>query len=82
MYYHYVLGYIKVGGYENLYNHYMTAIPNTTLQNPNTTCGYPRSDSWYMLRNPVDSDMPWIGFIFGQSMVSVWYWCADQVIIV
>lgn len=74
-------GFIKVGGYEGLYQNYTSAIPNTTLNNPNTTCGYPRPDSWYMLRNPVGSDMPWPGFIFGQSLVSVWYWCADQLIV-
>ena len=57
----------------------MSAIPNTTLHNPNTTCGYPRNDSWYMLRDPLNSDMPWPGFLFGQTMTSIWYFCADQV---
>ena len=72
-------GYIKVGGYEKLHVRYMSAIPNTTLYNPNTTCGYPRNDSWYMLRDPLNSDMPWPGFLFGQTIASIWYFCADQV---
>lgn len=33
-----------------------------------------------MLRDPLKSDIPWPGFIFGQSIASVWYWCADQVL--
>ena len=32
-----------------------------------------------MLRNPVDSDMPWPAFLLGQTPASIWYWCADQV---
>ena len=43
------------------------------------TCGVPKSDSWVILREPVGSDMPWPGFIFGQTPASIWYWCADQV---
>ena len=72
-------GFIKVGGYKELVVRYMEAIPNSTLTNPNTTCGYPREDSWILLRNPVDSDMPWPAFLLGQTPASIWYWCADQV---
>ena len=55
----------------------MLAIPNSSI--PNTTCGHPRSDSFVLLRNAVDSDMPWPGFVFGVTASSIWYWCADQV---
>lgn len=74
-----VIGFIKVGSYSDLYHMYLEAIPNTTLANPNDTCGYPRQDSWFMLRNAAGSDMPWPGFLFGQTPASIWYWCADQV---
>ena len=46
----------------------------------NVTCGgVPRPDSFVMLRDPGHSDMPWPGFLLGQTPASVWYWCADQV---
>ena len=43
-------------------------------------CGKPRADSWYMLRDASDPDMPWPGFLLGQTPASIWYWCADQVL--
>ncbi len=55
----------------------MMAIPNSSI--PNTTCGIPREDSFVLLRNAVDSDIPWPGFILGVTASSIWYWCADQV---
>lgn len=64
-----------------MYTRYIHAIPNTTLASNNTSCGYPREDSWYMLRNPIDSDLPWPGFLVGQSLASIWYWCADQMMV-
>lgn len=75
----YFLGFIKVGGYKELYYRYMAAIPNTTLANPNTTCGMPAEEAWTMLRSPSDPDMPWPAFLLGQTPASIWYWCADQV---
>ena len=59
------------------------AVPATTYLNPNdnTTCGVPRHDSWQILRAPVGSDMPWPGFLFGQTPASIWYWCADQMMV-
>jgi hypothetical protein len=72
------VGFVRVGGYAGLYHSYMSAIPNTTLLSPNETCGRPREDSWIMLRDPISSDMPWPGFLFGQTVASIWYWCADQ----
>uniref|UniRef100_H2YMH2 Sodium/myo-inositol cotransporter n=1 Tax=Ciona savignyi TaxID=51511 RepID=H2YMH2_CIOSA len=44
-------------------------------------CGYPLNDSFVMLREPTDPNVPWPGFIFGQTPASIWYWCADQVIV-
>lgn len=76
-----ILSFLKVGSYSELYHQYMEAVPNTTLANPNETCGYPRPDSWYMLRDASGSDMPWPGFLFGQTPASIWYWCADQMMV-
>ena len=73
------IGFDKIGGYSGLRNRYMNAVPDEVLLG-NTTCGISRPDSFILLRDPINSDMPWPGFIFGgQLTASVWYWCADQV---
>ncbi len=59
--------------------HYPQAIPNTTLMNPNTTCGRPREDAFHIFRDPITSDLPWPGMVFGITISSIWYWCTDQV---
>ncbi|KAL9966230.1 hypothetical protein ACROYT_G024275 [Oculina patagonica] len=74
------IGFSEVGGYEGLQQKYMMAVSNDTLYS-NSSCGRPRDDSFVMLRDPINSDMPWAGFIFGQTIASIWYWCADQVIV-
>ena len=76
-----VTGFSEVGGYEGLKDKYMMAVSNDTLYS-NSSCGRPREDSFVMLRDPINSDMPWAGFIFGQTIASIWYWCADQVSLV
>ncbi|PIK54547.1 putative sodium/glucose cotransporter 4 [Apostichopus japonicus] len=70
----------EIGGYNTLEDQYMTAYPNETKYG-NDSCGYPREDSFHMLRAPRGSDLPWPGFIFGQTTASLWYWCSDQVIV-
>jgi sodium/myo-inositol cotransporter 3 len=61
----------------------MQAVPSTTYVNPsnNMTCGVPGTDSWQLLRAPFGSDMPWPGFLLGQTPASIWYWCADQIMV-
>ncbi|XP_078000613.1 sodium/glucose cotransporter 4-like [Glandiceps talaboti] len=75
-----VFSLIKVGGFQGLHEGYMAATPNTTLSGE-TSCGYPRNDSLSMLRDASDDVLPWQGFFFGQTTASIWYWCADQVIV-
>ena len=71
-------GFLKVGGLTGLYEKYEFAIAaNTTA---NATCGQTSEMAWTMLRPADDKDMPWPGFLLGQTPASVWYWCADQVI--
>ena len=64
-----------VGGYEGLEEKYMNAI----ALNRTEGCGLPRNDSFHVFRDAIDSDLPWPGMIFGITIISVWYWCADQV---
>ncbi|KAK3720045.1 hypothetical protein QZH41_015449, partial [Actinostola sp. cb2023] len=75
-----IMGFSEVGGYSGLKEKYMQAVSNDTLFS-NSTCGRPRPDSFIMLRDPIHSDIPWPGFIIGETIISIWYWCADQVIV-
>ncbi|KAF2368769.1 Sodium/solute symporter [Trinorchestia longiramus] len=70
-----------VGGYRALQEAYLQAVPSHLV--PNTTCGLPRPDSWVMLRSADQStsDLPWPGFLLGQTPTSIWYWCADQMMV-
>nr|XP_020506422.1 sodium/myo-inositol cotransporter-like [Labrus bergylta]XP_029136396.1 sodium/myo-inositol cotransporter-like [Labrus bergylta] len=81
----------KVGGLEGVWTKYMQASPNISailLSSPNLTYSeschqhlYPKPDSLKILRGPRDPDLPWPGFLLGQTPASIWYWCADQVIV-
>nr|XP_019936279.1 PREDICTED: sodium/glucose cotransporter 4 [Paralichthys olivaceus] len=69
----------RVGWYEGLVDHYMSAVPSVTV--PNTTCHLPRSDAFHLFRNPVTGDIPWPGLVFGLTVLATWVWCTDQVIV-
>ncbi|XP_066272494.1 sodium/myo-inositol cotransporter 2-like isoform X2 [Branchiostoma lanceolatum] len=77
-----ILAFVEIGGFTSFVDKYMTSIPDYTVQHyPNYTCGIPRADSFHLLRDPVNSDFPWPGTVLGMTINSIWYWCADQVII-
>ncbi|XP_033835118.1 sodium/myo-inositol cotransporter-like [Periophthalmus magnuspinnatus] len=81
----------KVGGLEGVRTKYMQASPNITsimLSYPNLTFSNscllhldPKPAALRILRGPTDPDLPWPGFLLGQTPASLWYWCADQVIV-
>lgn len=75
-----VIGFNKIGGYSGLRNNFVNAVPDEVLLG-NTTCGIPKADAFILLRDPLHSDIPWPGFLLGQTTASIWYWCADQVIV-
>lgn len=62
---------------------YMEATPNITailLSSPNLTYSescfahvQPKPDSLRILRGPRDPDIPWPGFLLGQTPASIWY---------
>ncbi|ELK31548.1 Sodium/glucose cotransporter 1 [Myotis davidii] len=74
----------EVGGYEAFMEKYMKAIP-TNVSDGNITinkeCYTPRNDSFHIFRDPLKGDLPWPGLIFGLSILALWYWCTDQVIV-
>ncbi|XP_036209426.1 sodium/glucose cotransporter 1 isoform X2 [Myotis myotis] len=74
----------EVGGYGAFMEKYMNAIP-TNVSDGNITinkeCYMPRNDSFHIFRDPLKGDLPWPGLIFGLSILALWYWCTDQVIV-
>ncbi|XP_063812587.1 sodium/myo-inositol cotransporter [Pseudophryne corroboree] len=83
-----IISFKEIGGFEEVKRKYMLATPNITsilltynFTNTNSCHVTPKPDSLKMLREPNDEDVPWPGFILGQTPASVWYWCADQVIV-
>ncbi|XP_025974981.2 sodium/glucose cotransporter 1 [Dromaius novaehollandiae] len=74
----------EVGGYDNFVTKYMAAIPSN-ISYGNTTidpdCYTPRKDSFHIFRDPISGDLPWPGLVFGMSIITLWYWCTDQVIV-
>uniref|UniRef100_G1DFX5 Sodium/myo-inositol cotransporter 2 n=1 Tax=Capra hircus TaxID=9925 RepID=G1DFX5_CAPHI len=68
-----------VGGWEGLEEKYFLAMASNRSEN--SSCGFPREDAFHIFRDPVTSDLPWPGILFGMSIPSLWYWCTDQVIV-
>ncbi|XP_069475947.1 sodium/glucose cotransporter 1 [Ambystoma mexicanum] len=74
----------KVGGYEAFVDAYMNAIPKNVTEGNITVdpkCYTPRADAFHIFRDPINGDMPWPGLIFGLTILALWYWCTDQVIV-
>ncbi|XP_064424155.1 sodium/glucose cotransporter 1 [Latimeria chalumnae] len=74
----------EVGGYDGVMKKYMNAKPSLITSpsvNISEKCYTPRPDAFHIFRNPVTGDLPWPGLIFGLSILSLWYWCTDQVIV-
>ena len=70
----------EIGGYQGLYDKYLTLTPNANINSTEYKCALPNPKAFKILRDASDSDMPWLGFLVGQTPTSIWYWCADQVI--
>ncbi|XP_005405172.1 PREDICTED: sodium/myo-inositol cotransporter 2 isoform X2 [Chinchilla lanigera] len=68
-----------VGGMEGLKEKYFSALASNRSESG--SCGLPREDAFHIFRDPVTSDLPWPGILFGMSIPSLWYWCTDQVIV-
>lgn len=62
---------IKIGGISQLMDKYMAAIPTVIPANL-TECARPSSESFYLLRPLDDPEVPWLGFILGQTTASIW----------
>ncbi|WAQ99188.1 SC5AB-like protein [Mya arenaria] len=77
-----IAGAITVGGLEALEAKYMHAATNYTLANQSFyACGMPREDSFHIFRHPVTGDIPWTGSTFGLTVLALFVWCQDQLIV-
>ncbi|KAK3102789.1 hypothetical protein FSP39_013921 [Pinctada imbricata] len=76
-----VMAFTEIGGFKGLIEKYPEAMTNESFRIPNATCHEPDKDAFTMLRGIDDGYMPWLGFAIGQTITSIWYWCADQVIV-
>ncbi|XP_068956904.1 solute carrier family 5 member 4-like isoform X2 [Petaurus breviceps papuanus] len=74
----------EVGGYEAFTEKYMKAIPSVIMDKNVTLkpeCYMPKADSFHLFQDPITGELPWPGILIGMNIVSIWYWCADQVIV-
>ncbi|KAM6119721.1 sodium/glucose cotransporter 1 isoform 2-T2 [Phoenicopterus ruber ruber] len=74
----------EVGGYDAFMQKYMEAIPSNVSYGNITIkpeCYTPRKDSFHIFRDAVTGDLPWPGLVFGLTILALWYWCTDQVIV-
>ena len=71
-------GFTDIGGYFGLIEKYMNATPTYTKP-MHPECGLPRNDSFHVFREVNDEDFPWTGVVIGMPLLSIWYWCSDQV---
>ena len=69
----------EIGGYQGLYEKYMSLKPNAPVNSTEYKCALPNPKAFQILRDVSDEDMPWLGFFLGQTPSSIWYWCTDQV---
>uniref|UniRef100_A0A3Q0KMC9 Inositol transporter n=1 Tax=Schistosoma mansoni TaxID=6183 RepID=A0A3Q0KMC9_SCHMA len=44
-------------------------------------CSLPPENAFVLLRGINDPEMPWLGFLLGQTPASIWYWCTDQMMV-
>ncbi|VDK32234.1 unnamed protein product [Taenia asiatica] len=56
----------------------VAASPNISVD---LKCSLPSRSAFVMLRDVSDPEMPWLGYILGQTPASIWYWCADQMMV-
>nr|WLN44350.1 AAT10 [Sinonovacula rivularis] len=72
----------QVGGWFTLVTKYTQAATNYTLQNTSFYgCGMPRDDAFHIFRDPVTGDLPWTGATLGLTILALFVWCQDQLIV-
>ncbi|KAA0198526.1 hypothetical protein HAZT_HAZT002249 [Hyalella azteca] len=76
------IAFSRVGGYEQLVYKYPLALPSKlAFDTNNKTCNAPPPYAFNLMRPIVGSDLPWTGIVFGLTILAIWCWCTDQVIV-
>ncbi|CAC5400638.1 SLC5A11 [Mytilus coruscus] len=61
---------------------YMHSAANYTLMNQSLySCGMPRDDALHIFRSATTGDIPWTGALTGLSIMGLYVWCQDQLIV-
>ncbi|CAG2233356.1 SGLT4 [Mytilus edulis] len=77
-----IVGIIQVGGWDEMTEKYMHSAANYTLMNQSLySCGMPREDSLHIFRSATTGDIPWTGALTGLSIMGLYVWCQDQLIV-
>ncbi|KAH3836198.1 hypothetical protein DPMN_109568 [Dreissena polymorpha] len=72
----------RVGDWATLKALYMSSAANNTLHDPVLyACALPRNDSFHIFRDPVSGDIPWTGSTLGLTVLALFVWCQDQLIV-
>ena len=87
-----LLGYLEIGGYQMIVASFMgegsqsnltrlciSGALNDSSCRFATKCGVVPRNAMHAFRSVDDPNYPWTGMIFGLTISSIWYWCADQV---
>ncbi|XP_019490304.1 PREDICTED: sodium/glucose cotransporter 1-like, partial [Hipposideros armiger] len=79
-----VFAFKEVGGYQELLSNYLNTKPSIIHEGNWTAkpeCYLPRLDSFHIFRDPITGDLPWPGIVFGISIISLYYWCTNQIFV-
>ncbi|XP_064616369.1 sodium/glucose cotransporter 4-like [Liolophura sinensis] len=79
-----ILGFVEVGGYQEMVTRYMAGVPNVTGisgNDSNNSCLLPDESAFHIFRPITDHAYPWLGTFFGANILSAWYFCTEQVLV-
>ncbi len=82
-----ITAFAEVGGYEKLLDGYSQAVPEQEyaafkvdpVTGANISCSNVRPDWGHLFHSVDDKFLPWTGVVPGMLLVSIYYWCTDQV---
>ncbi|XP_060581833.1 sodium/glucose cotransporter 4-like [Ruditapes philippinarum] len=78
----FIISFMKIGSWHTMEVKYMKAATNYTLSNQSFySCGMPRDDAFHIFRDPVKGDIPWPGVLFGLTILALFVWCQDQLMV-
>lgn len=75
-----IIGFTEVDGMNALRYKYAHAVSDFTLNN-HSKCGLPRDDAWHIFRDISKADYPWLATMLRTTIGSLWYFCANQMLV-